>query len=155
MKDTLDLCRKIESCGASILTVHGRTKEQNKELVGQCNWDNIKLIKETMNIPVFANGGIYTFSDVEKCLSYTNVDGVMSSESLLENPALFYNKGEIVDLDQLATEYLHLWKIWDNSNTGCLKAHLFKMLHSGLARYTDVRAKLGQARTYTDYEEVV
>lgn len=27
-KDTLDLVKKIERAGASILTVHGRTKEQ-------------------------------------------------------------------------------------------------------------------------------
>lgn len=43
----------------------------------------IKKIKETVSIPVVANGGIYLFSDVDRCLSYTNVDGVMSSEALL------------------------------------------------------------------------
>ena len=43
----------------------------------------IKKIKETLNIPVVSNGGIYQFSDVGRCLTYTNVDGVMSSEALL------------------------------------------------------------------------
>ena len=33
--------------------------------------------------------GIYTFDDVQKCMEYTGCDGVMSSEALLENPALF------------------------------------------------------------------
>ena len=95
MEDTIDLVKKIEQSGCSILTVHGRTKEQNKELVGRCNWDAIKTLKDLVKIPVFANGGIYNYSDVEECLQYTGVDGVMSSEALLENPALFYNKGEI------------------------------------------------------------
>jgi len=77
------------------------------------------LLKDILPIPVFANGGIYTYNDVVECIKHTGVDGVMSSESLLENPALFYNKGEIQDLDVLAKEYLDLWKIWDNTNTGC------------------------------------
>lgn len=88
------------------MTVHGRTKEQNKERVGSCDWDMIKKIKKIVSIPVFANGGIHKFEDVQKCLEYTGVDGVMSAESLLENPALFSEK--IVDLDDLALEYLNL-----------------------------------------------
>lgn len=46
LQDTIDLVQKIEQSGCSILTVHGRTKEQNKELVGRCNWDAIKTLKE-------------------------------------------------------------------------------------------------------------
>lgn len=57
-----------------------------------------------MNIPVVANGGVHTFDDVLKCIKETGVDGVMSAESLLENPALF--SGEIDCLDKLAWEYL-------------------------------------------------
>jgi tRNA-dihydrouridine synthase 1 len=51
-----------------MLTVHGRTKEQNKDKVGSCDWNIIRKIKECLSIPVFANGGIYTFRDVETCL---------------------------------------------------------------------------------------
>ena len=104
---TLQLCKDIERAGASILTVHGRTKEQNKAKVTYCDWHMIKRIKETLKIPVFANGGIYTFEDVQRCLEQTGVDGVMSAESLLENPALF--SGQVKDLDLLAEEYIDFW----------------------------------------------
>lgn len=52
----------------------------------------IKKIKDHVDIPVVANGGIYKYDDITRCLKETGVNGVMSSESLLENPALFSNK---------------------------------------------------------------
>lgn len=65
----------------------------------------IKRIKEELNIPVIANGGIYDYSDVERCFEQTNCDAVMSAEGLLEYPALFSGKNDY-DLDALAMEYL-------------------------------------------------
>lgn len=123
------MAKQIEAAGCSILTVHGRTKEQNKDAVGACDWEIIKLIKQELTIPVFANGGIYSWEDVQRCLVETGVDGVMSSEALLENPALF--SGQILDLDDLALEYMQLAKV-HNARLGELKGHLFKLLHTGL-----------------------
>jgi tRNA-dihydrouridine synthase 1 len=53
----------------------------------------------------------------------------MSSESLLENPALF--SGKLYDLDLLAVEYMDLAKIYESKPTE-IKSHLFKFLHRGL-----------------------
>lgn len=83
-------------------TVHGRTKEQNKAFVGSCNWKMIRRVKETVKIPVIANGGIETFEDYQRCLVATGADAVMSSEALLENPALF-QPGEGSDEGEMLT----------------------------------------------------
>lgn len=83
--DTVSLCRDLESCGAAALTVHGRTKEQNKQYVGAADWSIIRKIKEALTIPVIANGGIGCYDDLSKCAETTRVDGVMSSEAILEN----------------------------------------------------------------------
>ena len=83
------------------MTVHGRAREHKKNDVNACNWYMIKRIKESLSIPVIANGGIATFDDVQACLDYTGCDGVMSSEAILEYPALFDNS-RIYDMDQIA-----------------------------------------------------
>ena len=44
---------------------------------------------QAMSIPVLANGNIRTLADAHACLEYTGCDGVMSAESLLEDPCLF------------------------------------------------------------------
>lgn len=149
---TVKLAKKIEAAGCSILTVHGRLKEQNKDKVGECDWDVIKAIKDELSIPVFANGGIYTFEDVQRCLDYTGVDGVMSAEGLLENPALF--SGEIKDLDEQALEYLELTEKYKTPHF-FVKSHLFKILHSGLTQHVDLRSKLANVKTIEEFREIV
>ena len=37
-------------------------------MVGECNWEVIKLIKESVNMPVIANGGISCYEDTIECL---------------------------------------------------------------------------------------
>ena len=129
---TLDLAKAIQDAGASLLTVHGRCKEHNKHRVGSANYDIIKKIKEHLDIPVIANGGIATFKDVEECLKLTGVDGVMSSESILEYPALF-DPSKTYDMDELMLEYFDLYeKYKGEAELKTIRSHMFKFLHTGL-----------------------
>ena len=63
-EDTLALARAIEKAGASLLTVHGRTRDHNKQTVGPANWAIIRRIKQELSIPVICNGGISTCDDI-------------------------------------------------------------------------------------------
>lgn len=129
---TLELALAIQEAGASLLTVHGRCKEHNKHRVGSANYDMIRKIKQTLSIPVIANGGIATYSDVERALEITGCDGVMSSESILEYPAL-YDPSKIYDMDELMMEYLELYEKYPGeADLKCLRSHMFKFLHTGL-----------------------
>lgn len=91
---TIHLCEALVNAGASLLTVHGRTREEKGQLVGQVDWATIKRIKEhfanrAVPVPIIANGGIECLQDVYRCIETTGADGVMSSEGILENPAMF------------------------------------------------------------------
>lgn len=127
--DTLDLVKRIQEAGCSILTVHGRIKEHKKHFIGPANWEIIKKIKQTLSIPVFANGGIRTLEDYHRCLELTGVDGVMTSEAILENAAFF--NGTPVHLEDQCLEYLSLAET-HNEKLSVIKQHVFKFLHSGL-----------------------
>ena len=72
IKETVNLCQQVEKCGLSFLTVHGRTKDQKSEPV---DLGAIKLIKESVQVPVIANGDIYNLSDAQKVKQLTGVDG--------------------------------------------------------------------------------
>ena len=49
----------------------------------------MQAVREAVSVPVLANGNIQTLHDVHRCMEYTGCVGVMSAESLLEDPALF------------------------------------------------------------------
>jgi tRNA-dihydrouridine synthase 1 len=44
---------------------------------------------QALSIPVLANGNIRNLADALACLEHTGCDGVLSAESLLEDPGLF------------------------------------------------------------------
>lgn len=72
LRRTVDLCQKAESAGVSWITVHGRTSEERHQPV---HYDAIKTIKDSVSVPVIANGDIKYLRDVESTYQLTGVDG--------------------------------------------------------------------------------
>lgn len=147
---TLRLAQRLEQAGCSLLTVHGRTRFQNKELVGPADFDIIREIKQTLKIPVIANGSMANFSEVRAALEITGCDGAMAAEALLENPALFSGE-KSVDLDLLAKEYLECVDLYPDQHS-FVKSHLFKFLYAGFKEHTDLRDRLAKANTLEEYQ---
>ena len=88
---TLEYAKMILSAGASILTVHGRQRDQKGHWTGLADWKVIRYLRE--NLPketvMFANGNILQYGDLQKCLDATGVDGIMSAEGNLYDPSIF------------------------------------------------------------------
>ncbi|MDO5715196.1 MAG: tRNA dihydrouridine synthase DusB [Tissierellia bacterium] len=79
--------KEIEQAGASLLTVHGRTREQFYQ--GKADWKFIKKVKRDLRIPVFGNGDIDSFSSAKKAVDETEVDGISIGRGAIGNPFIF------------------------------------------------------------------
>uniref|UniRef100_UPI002021DA6C tRNA-dihydrouridine(20a/20b) synthase [NAD(P)+]-like n=1 Tax=Myodes glareolus TaxID=447135 RepID=UPI002021DA6C len=86
LRRTIDLCQKAEATGVSWITVHGRTTEERHQPV---HYDAIRMIKESVSIPVVANGDIRNLKEAKTVWQMTGTDGVMVARGLLANPAMF------------------------------------------------------------------
>jgi tRNA-dihydrouridine synthase 1 len=88
---TLAYAKNVLSAGVSVLTVHGRRREQKGHVTGLADWEYIKFLRDQLprETVIFANGNVLQRGDLEKCLAATGADGVMSAEGNLSNPALF------------------------------------------------------------------
>lgn len=88
---TLEYAKTIVAAGASILTVHGRQRDQKGHKTGVANWSIIRYLRD--NLPaetvLFANGNILRHEDISRCLEMTGADGIMSAEGNLHDPTIF------------------------------------------------------------------
>ena len=83
----VEAAKLIEKAGASLITVHGRTREEY--YAGHSNWDIIKQVKESVTIPVIGNGDVKNLNDAIEMFEKTGVDGIMISRAALGNPWIF------------------------------------------------------------------
>lgn len=88
---TLEYAQMILSAGASIITVHGRNRDQKGHKTGLADWSVLRYLRERLppDTVIFANGNILRHDDIYKCLEETHADGVMSAEGNLCDPTIF------------------------------------------------------------------
>lgn len=84
---TTEFAKRMEGAGASLLTIHGRTKD--KVYAGEVNFAEIAAAKNAVKIPIIANGGVFSNEDAEKLIKETGADGVMVARAALFDPQIF------------------------------------------------------------------
>lgn len=85
--NVLDFTKRMEDCGAAMVTVHGRTRSMLYS--GVADWSMIAKVKQNLGIPVIANGDIVSGESAVKCLKYTGADGIMIGRAAFGDPWIF------------------------------------------------------------------
>ncbi|MCC1497023.1 tRNA-dihydrouridine synthase [Alcanivorax sp. 1008] len=92
----LDNARGIEAAGAAWLTVHGRTKSQGYR--PPAFWDRIGSIREALELPVIANGEIWTVEDARRCMEESGCEAIMLGRGAVSDPFLARRlRGQLLD----------------------------------------------------------
>lgn len=74
-RNGLEIARIAEDCGIAMLTVHGRTRAD--KFNGEAEYETIRDIVKSVDIPVIANGDITSPEKARQVLDFTGATGVM------------------------------------------------------------------------------
>lgn len=86
-KNALRIARIAEDAGIAMLTLHGRTRADG--YTGDAEYDMIAAVKQSVAIPVVANGDITTPEKAKFVLDYTGADAVMIGRAAQGRPWIF------------------------------------------------------------------
>uniref|UniRef100_A0A182R6J2 tRNA-dihydrouridine(47) synthase [NAD(P)(+)] n=1 Tax=Anopheles funestus TaxID=62324 RepID=A0A182R6J2_ANOFN len=109
-----EMVPKFEDWGASLITIHGRTKEQR--YTKRADWEYLQqCASQAQSVPVFGNGDIFCYDDYEtireKC---PNIAGVMVGRGALIKPWVFQEIKERKTLDPSSAERFEMLKRYVN-----------------------------------------
>ncbi|MEM8773886.1 MAG: tRNA dihydrouridine synthase DusB [Pseudomonadota bacterium] len=86
MRNAPELAKRAEAAGVQMITIHGRTRCQFYK--GVADWAAIREVKESVNVPVIANGDIEDEHSAKEALRLSGADGVMVGRGARGKPWL-------------------------------------------------------------------
>ncbi len=84
----LENARLFERLGVQALSIHGRTRAQQRK--GEADWEWIRRTRGEVGIPIFGNGDVRTPEDAIERFERYGVDGVMIGRGAIANPWIFF-----------------------------------------------------------------
>ena len=83
-----DIAKAVESSGVDFMSVHGRTRAGAYKAA--VDYDAIATIKQSVNIPVLANGDITSYEKAMEVKKITGCKSLMIGRGAIGNPWIFY-----------------------------------------------------------------
>ncbi len=83
----INLCRIIEDEGCDCVTIHARFDDD--KFCRKPRWECIATAKKHINIPIIANGGIFSVEDARRCFEISGADAIMIGRGAASRPWIF------------------------------------------------------------------
>lgn len=160
------LAKICEQSGASMITVHGRTKVQMYS--PGINYDIIRQVKESVNIPVIGNGDVADAKSALEMIEKTGCDGVMVGRGALGKPWVFSEINHFFETGEFLPEPSI------DARMEVLKKHISKLIEykgeyiamrearkhaawyvKGIRGAAKYRAEIGKINTFSDLEALI
>lgn len=164
--NAVEVSKKIEQAGASLIAIHARTRKQGYS--GKANWDIIKQVKENVKIPVIGNGDIKTIYDAKKMLEETKCDAIMIGRATLGNPWFIKECVEYIEnnkiiqpptniekIDMIEHHY-DLLKKYTSEKQALLEIRMHALWYiKGLPNIKEYKSKITSCKTEKEFKEIL
>lgn len=163
--NAVQIARIAEENGASMICVHGRTREEM--YISNVRLDIIKAVKESVKIPVFANGGIMCAYDAMKMLKETGADGIMIARGAMGNPWIFeeidaalngtvYRKPDRDEIVSTALSHIRLMIKEKGEKTGVAESRKHIACYTkGMPGSASLRESINHAESFDEIEAIM
>ena len=161
----VELAKRCEYAGASMLTVHGRTRVQM--YAPPVDFDTIKNVKKAVKIPVVANGDIVDGKSALNMLEITECDYLMVGRAAQGNPFIFseinaflkgenYNMPTLTKRFEVLREQVGLMMKYKDPYNAILESRKHTAWYmTGLQGAASLRRMCGEISSLNDIEKII
>ncbi len=163
--NAVEFGKMCQAAGASAIAVHGRTRVQM--YAGVADWDIIRDVKAAVDIPVIANGDIFSATDAQRILSRTGADMCMVGRGSFGDPWIFSRINAVLNGEpeppmpplreriETALRQFELACQWKDPVNACLEARKqFCWYLKGVPHSAPYKLEITHVRTLEDIRKV-
>lgn len=158
----IDVAKRCVDAGAVAVALHGRTTKQGYS--GTADWQAIKELKQSLEVPVIGNGDIFSPEDAVRMLEETGCDYAMIGRAARNNPFIFQKANQLLTKgsydEETTEERLDLFEAYrdlaikHDLDFGRIKTHAMS-LTKGLPASKAARVHLARAKTVDDINKQI
>jgi tRNA-dihydrouridine synthase B len=157
-RNYLHIAQEMVENGASLIAVHGRTKDQGYS--GSADWDAIAEVVAAAPVPVIGNGDVQTVADIERIITHTGCAAVMIGRGAIGHPWIFQHRDrhEVAFNEKALFISRHFERMRSFYGEGLalilVRKHIARYL-KGYANIQDLHLRMVQVESVGDFYEIL